>query len=468
MARFAKRSSVVFYSIGTPHLSLSGVPAMAKMTNISGFPEYLPEERIVEEHLLGIIGNVFRLHGFASMETPIVELLSTLTQKGVVEKELYVLKRLAEEGDKEAELGLHFDLTVPFARYVAQHLSRLSFPFRRYCYQKVWRGERPQKGRYREFGQFDIDIVARDALPIAADAEIVTVISKVFSQIGVIRPEIRLNNRKTLLGMYDSLGIDEAKRVAVIRVVDKLQKIGPEGVRKELVEKEGVSVGAVDRILAWSSCRSSASDVSSVLAGVGVSNELFERGAAELLEVIGLIPETCRDQIVVDLSLARGLDYYTGTIFEVGLPDYPEFGTVSAGGRYDDLTAQFLPGQRLPAVGGSIGVTRLMGLILEENLFEMKVQCPTKILFTVYSEQSRSRINEVAERVRAKGIPAEVYFKGAKLGKQIEYANAKGIRFAAFMNEENGSLEVKDLRTGEQTPVANVEEWIEDRGDALR
>lgn len=441
---------------------------MAKITNISGFPEYLPEERIVEEHLLGIIRNVFRLHGFASIETPIVELLSTLTQKGVVEKELYVLKRLAEEGDKEAELGLHFDLTVPFARYVAQHLSRLSFPFRRYCYQKVWRGERPQKGRYREFGQFDIDIVARDTLPIAADAEIVTVIAKVFAQIGVVRPEIRLNNRRTLLGMYDSLGIDEVKRAAVIRVVDKLQKIGPEGVRKELVEKEDISVEAAEQILAWSSCRAPAAEAGAVLGGLGVTNDLFERGAAELLEVVGLVPEVCRDQIVIDLSLARGLDYYTGTIFEVGLPDYPEFGTVSAGGRYDDLTAQFLPGQRLPAVGGSIGVTRLMGLFLEEKLFAMKAQCPTKMLFSVYSEESRSRVNEFAERVRAAGVPAEVYFKAAKLGKQIEYANAKGIRFAAFLNEESGFLEVKDLQTGQQMPVSDIEGWIGEQGDALR
>jgi len=169
---------------------------MAKVTNISGFPEYLPEERIVEEHILRTIGDIFRLHGFASMETPSVELVSTLTQKGVAEKEIYTLRRLRDEGDTEAELGLHFDLTVPFARYVAQHLSRLSFPFRRSCYQKVWRGERPQKGRYREFGQFDIDIVARDILPISADAEVVTVIAKAFSQLAIVRAELRIRSEE--------------------------------------------------------------------------------------------------------------------------------------------------------------------------------------------------------------------------------------------------------------------------------
>lgn len=433
---------------------------MAKVTNISGFPEYLPEERIVEERIVRTVSDIFRLHGFASMETPSVELISTLTQKGVAEKEIYTLRRLRDEGDTEAELGLHFDLTVPFARYVAQHLSRLSFPFRRSCYQKVWRGERPQKGRYREFGQFDIDIVARDTLPISADAEVVTVIAKAFSQLAIVRAELRINNRKILLGMYDSLGIDESRRGEVVRIVDKLDKIGPDGVRKELSEGEGLAGEQIDRILAWSTLKAPAAEAREMLEGLAIENETFQRGVQELVEVLELVPSSAREIITVSLSLARGLDYYTGTIFEVVLPDYPHFGSVSAGGRYDDLTAQFLPGQRLPAVGGSIGVSRLMGLILEKELMPMHRQCPSRLLLTIHSEDSRVRVNEWAERFRAKSVPTEVYFKPAKLGKQIEYANAKGIRFAGFMNEETGEIEIKDLKEQHQGPLGNLDEWI--------
>jgi histidyl-tRNA synthetase len=445
---------------------------MAKISNISGFPEYLPEERIIEEQLLSTIGSIFRLHGFASMETPSVELVSTLTEKGGDEKEIYTLARFQAESDgpvgKEAELGLHFDLTVPFARYVAQHLARLTFPFRRSCYQKSWRGERPQKGRYREFGQFDIDIVARDTLPVAADGEIITVIAKVFARLEILRSEMRLNNRKILLGMYDSLGIGGEKRAKVVRIVDKLHKIGPEGVTKELVDGEGIEGNVAERILQWATLRSSASEARSMLTGLGVENETFQRGVEELLEVISLVPENLRSLLCVDLSLARGLDYYTGTIFEVVLPDYPAFGSVSAGGRYDDLTAQFLPGQRLPAVGGSIGVTRLMGLILEQRLYPVGPQCPSQVLFTVYSEESRQRTNEWAEQFRERGIASEVYFKGAKLGKQIEYANSKGIRFCAFVDEEAGTLEIKDLGAQQQTPVLDIDSWIAQNRGVLR
>jgi histidyl-tRNA synthetase len=251
----------------------------------------------------------------------------------------------------------------------------------------------------------------------------------------------------------------------VVRIVDKLHKIGADGVRRELIQGEGIEGNIVENILSWAKLRCSVVEAEEMLKGVGISNETFQKGVGELLEVVSLVPESLRQILWVDLSLARGLDYYTGTIFEVVLPDYPAFGSVSAGGRYDDLTAQFIPGQRLPAVGGSIGVTRLMGLILEQRLYPVGPQCPTQILFTIYSEESRIRTNEISEQFRSRGVATEVYFKAAKLGKQIEYANSKGIRFCAFLNEESGVLEIKDLVEQKQGIVGDVDLWIdENRG----
>jgi histidyl-tRNA synthetase len=379
---------------------------------------------------------------------------------------LYTLRRLREDdAGKEAELALHFDLTVPLARYVAQHHAQLTFPFRRYCLQKVWRGERPQKGRYREFAQFDIDIIARDSLPLCCDAEVLTVFCKAFREMNVVKFLMRLNNRKVLAGLYESLGIPSEKSPEIIRVVDKLNKIGPSGVAQELTSVVGIASEQAEQILEWATKSCSATDVAAFLESLGVTAPLFQEGARDLVGIVALIPADLRPYIQIDLSLARGLDYYTGIIFEVVLPDHPAFGSVAAGGRYEDLAEHFLKGHSLPAVGGSFGLGRFMGLVADAQLVKPTKQCPTDILFSMYSDASLEGLVRLADRVRALGANAEVYYRPAKLGKQIEYAVAKGIRYIGFVDEETGALSVKDLDTKEQILVDDLDGWV--RGHLL-
>jgi histidyl-tRNA synthetase len=424
---------------------------------ISGFPEWLPEERAVEEEIIRRIREIYVSHGFTSMETPAVELLSTLRSQGVVDKELYVLRRAQALDEEEADLALHFDLTVPFARYVAQHYNNLHFPFRRYCLQKVWRGDRPQRGRYREFYQFDIDIVCREEVPLACDAEVVTVMVKAFRALELGDFQLRMNNRKLLLGFYQSLGLDETKAREVVVVVDKLDKIGVKGVFSELSETLALSRDISQKIVEMAELRLSPVEFKGRVESLGISNEQFTKGVDEIESVLRLVPGDLQRHIQVDLSLARGLGYYTGTIFEILLSNYLDFGSVAGGGRYENLTGQFLK-HELPAVGGSIGLTRLMGLILERGLFEATKSCPSKVLVTVYNEEQRNICNERAEELRAVGVPCEVFYKTAKLGKQIEYAAAKGINFVLFV-QESGKTEVKNLHSKEQLEVEDIPTW---------
>ena len=431
---------------------------MSKIKNISGFPEWLPAERAVEENIVSKINEIYASHGFSSIETPSVELLSTLTNQGVINKEIYVLRRAAASDDKESELALHFDLTVPFARYVAQHFSEISFPFKRQTLQKVWRGDRPQRGRFREFYQYDIDIVVRDDLPMSCDAEVVTVMEKVFRKIGLLRYEIRLNNRKLLLGFYESLGLSEELQKQVLVIVDKIDKIGPKGVSEELQKTVNLSLDKISKILDLAQIKFSAGQVEAELAKFDVNSAIFEQGRRELIELIGLLTPQTKEFILVDLSLARGLGYYTGAVFEILLPDFPAFGSAAGGGRYENLTAQFMK-QSLPAVGASFGLTRIMELLISENIVTPKASSRSKVLVTVYNEEQRGKCNEIAEMLREAGVAAEVYYKSPKLGKQIEYADAKGIPFALFVNAESGVISIKDLLRTEQTDVADLEGW---------
>ncbi|MCB0330909.1 MAG: ATP phosphoribosyltransferase regulatory subunit, partial [Bdellovibrionales bacterium] len=255
---------------------------MAKAKGISGFPEWLPQERLLEQEIIEKVRKIYESHGFVPIETPAVELIETLTSKGEVDKEIYALHRLAAEEGEEAELGLHFDLTVPFARYVAAHFNDLVFPFKRYQLQKVWRGERPQKGRFREFYQFDIDIVARDMLPLACDAEVVSVLTKVLKELGVGTPIIKLNNRKLLIGYYQGLGLDDATVQKVIAIIDKMEKIGEEEVMRLLSELP-IPAGAREKILQFSLPKVAAKDFASFISTVDLLSNLAEEGAAELV-----------------------------------------------------------------------------------------------------------------------------------------------------------------------------------------
>lgn len=432
---------------------------MSKVKNISGFPELLPEQRLVEEGFIDKIRSIYRSYGFTPIETPAVELKSTLSSKGVIDKEIYVLRRALKDPNEkdDEELALHFDLTVPFARYVGQHYNELQFPLKRYQLQKVWRGERPQKGRFREFYQFDIDIIARETLPIACDAEILSAIHKVFTTLSIGDFQIKVNNRKILTGLYESLGLNEEQRKATIIVVDKLDKIGTEGVEVELRNQLKLSDDIISKIIAATKIRVSPHECSQALDSLNCSHEQFLLGKEEILRLFELAP---KDKIVFDLSLARGLDYYTGSIFETVMTQYPEFGSVCSGGRYEDLAGQFI-NKKLPGVGVSIGLSRLMDLVFKNNLAPVRRTSPTTLLITVIDEAQRVKCCEVAEIFRNLHVPTEIYPASPKLGKQIEYADSKGIPFVGFIDHSNGSIKIKDLATKDEETVHDIATWCD-------
>ncbi|MBX7137747.1 MAG: histidine--tRNA ligase [Oligoflexia bacterium] len=431
---------------------------MSKIKNISGFPEWLPQQKIVEERLIQRIKAIYSSFGFTPIETPAVELVSTLTSGSEVDKEIYAIRRLHDDGTKEAELALHFDLTVPLARYVAQHFSELDFPFKRYQLQKSWRGDRPQKGRFREFYQFDIDIIARDTLPLSADAETIMVLDQVFEALDCGKYLIRLNNRKILLGIYASLGLDDEQRRAAIVAVDKILKIGRDGVTKELTEQVKLDSLVAEKIVDLADVRIVPSEAEYILSSLEIDDKTFVSGKQELVELISILPEETLKNIQIDLSLARGLDYYTGVILEVQLEDYPQFGTVASGGRYDDLASRFI-NKKLPGVGVSLGLTRFLDLAFSNDLFPLDRKSPTQVLVAVNSEQQRKACNEVAQRIRDNGIACEVSLGSQRLGKQIDYADAKGVRFVIFVDPDTQHLEVKDLVSKEQHPIGDLSSW---------
>jgi histidyl-tRNA synthetase len=432
---------------------------MAKPTKISGFPEWLPEQKIAEDRVIATIKHIYESFGFSPIETPAVELISTLGSKGVIDKEIFAVKRLkAEEGD-EAELGLHFDLTVPLARYVAQHAHALVFPFKRYQLQKVWRGDRPQKGRFREFYQFDIDIISRNDLPLSCDAEVVSVIGLVMEALQFGPYTIRINNRKLLGGIYAELGLSESARKAAIIAVDKILKIGADGVARELQKIEGISQTAIDTILKSTTIQCPIDQLAERVAALNTSSDLITEGVQDLITICSLLPASLRERLVIDVSLARGLDYYTGLIVETVFDNYPEFGSVISGGRYDDLASEFTD-QKLPGVGVSIGLSRLMELAFSEKLIVTSRKSPTEVLVTVYDEADRPFLNAIAQEFRLLGVPTEVFYTCPKLGKQIEYAEAKGVRYVAFVDSTTRAVQIKDIVSKEQLAVASLPEWV--------
>ena len=436
--------------------------SVSKVKNISGFPEWLPEERIVELRFIDRIRAVYESFGFCSVETRSVELIESMCAKGVVDKEIYAIKRLRSDQDGDAELALHFDLTVPLARYVAENFGKLSFPFRRYQIQKSWRGERPQKGRFREFYQCDVDIIARDNLPLAADAEVLSAIAAAVNSLQLGSFSIGLNNRKLLHGMYAALGVEGEKRSSVIGVVDKFHKIGPDGVARELTGSVGISSQQAERIVELSGMTFPAEHAAESLIKLGLKAEQFSLGVEELGHTIACVPVVARQCMRVDLSLARGLDYYTGLTFETFFDQYREFGSVASGGRYDDLAGQFI-NQKLPGVGGSIGLTRLLSFVFEKKLQPLEVRSPAEVLVTVFDEQQRAHSNQIASDLRAHGIKAEVFLSSPKLGKQIEYAERLGIREVLFIDSATGAIQVKDLKSKQQRVLANPAELIASR-----
>ncbi len=427
---------------------------MSRPAALSGFPEYLPAERIVEQHILDTVRRIFELHGFASVETRAVEPLEQMLRKGEIDKEVYVLRRLHAPADEpDAGLGLHFDLTVPFARYVVQNAGHLDFPFRRYQVQKVWRGERPQEGRYREFTQADIDIVGRDTLAVHHEVEIALVMAEVFQALPMPPAIILVNNRKLAEGFYRGVGAQDP--AAVLRAIDKLDKVGPDRVRTLLVDEVGLSGAAAGQCLALAGIRTTDTSFVEQVRALGVQHDLLDEGLAELAAVVGAAAQVLPGAVEADLRIARGLDYYTGTVYETQLVGHEEFGSICSGGRYDALARDNR--SSYPGVGISLGVSRLMGVLLGRGLVRASRSVPTAVLVAVTEEDRRPESDSIAAALRSRGIPAEVSPKADKFGKQIRYADRRGIPFVWFADAEGGS--VKDIRTGEQVP-ADPREWM--------
>lgn len=436
--------------------------AMSRVTPLSGFPEWSPAERVVEASIISTLREVFALHGFAEIETRAVEPTSRLAGDSEASKEIYALSRLGADDRADAALGLHFDLTVPFARYVEEFAPKLAFPFRRYQIQKVWRGERPQEGRFREFYQADIDVVARETLPSHLEAEVVIVAARALAALPIPRATIHLNNRRLVEGFYRSVGIDDI--AGALRSVDKLDKIGDDGVRKELYAK-GVSETAADGVLELAKIHSSDSSFVTAIDdlwqttftnGDPEAEKLLADGVAELAALVNAVNAAVPGAAVADLRIARGLDYYTGVVFETLLEGHEDLGAICSGGRYDSLVA----GGGFPGVGLSIGVTRLVSRVVGTGLVSATRAVPSAVLVAVTDEDSRAASDAVADALRERGIPAEVAPSAAKFGKQIQHAERRGIPFVWFAD----AGEVKDIRSGVQA-AADPATWVPADGD---
>jgi histidyl-tRNA synthetase len=432
---------------------------MDRPTPLSGFPELLPAQRQVEQQVVDRLARTFELHGFASVETRAVEPLERLLHAGETSKEVYVVRRIHDEdGDtaRAATLGLHFDLTVPFARYVLENAGKLEFPFRRYQIQKVWRGERPQEGRFREFTQADIDVIGRDTLPFHHDVEVARVMVDALR--GLTGPEsiglpgftLQVNNRKLIQGFYAGLGAEDLP--AVMRTVDKLDRLPEAGVHDLLVSDAGLSTEQADQCLALAQISAEDSSFVDRVRALGVRHELLEEGLTEL----GAVLEGCaplvsdRVRVVADLRIARGLDYYTGTVFETRLDGYEGLGSICSGGRYDALASDGRT--TYPGVGISFGVSRTLVPLFNRGVLGADRAVPSAVLVAVTDEASRTGSDAAADRLRALGVPCEVAPTAAKFGKQIRFAERRGIPYVLFQMAD-GSFEAKDIRSGDQSPV---------------
>lgn len=417
---------------------------------ISGFPEWLPEVRLVELRWLDRIRETFERYGFCSIETPSVETLDVLAAKGEPSQEVYTLRRLLADPDDDSDtrLGLHFDLTVPFARYVAQHVGDLVFPFKRYQIQRVWRGERPQEGRYREFTQCDIDVVDHNEVSLQFDAELARIVHEVLTDLRLPAWSLGINNRKVLQGFYESCGITDP--IAVIRIADKIDKIGSAGVAELLESQAGLTSDQITACLDLAQVRGTDTSVLEDIAKLGGSSELLTEGLDELGFVLDELAHLPGSNLVADLSIARGLDYYTGTVYEATFTEWPGYGSICAGGRYENLVGSFTR-RNLPGIGLSIGLTRIFAKLVAEGLLHTGAKCPTDVLVILPSEQRRSEASATAAQLRERGINTELYHQPDKVGKQIRYASRKGIPFVWFPPFDDGQHhEIKNLTTGDQ------------------
>lgn len=429
-----------------------------KPRTLSGFMELLPAPQQQMERILDSLRRTYALYGFTPLDTPLMEAAEVLLAKGGGETEKQIYR--FQKGD--ADLALRFDLTVPLAKYVALHSHELSFPFRRYQIGKVYRGERAQRGRFREFYQADIDIIGDGTLSVVNEAEIPAIIYRTFSALGLQRFHIRVNNRKILNGFYALLGLTE-KSGDIMRTVDKLDKIGAEKVRAILTDDFAVDAEKVDKILTFLSLSDGDAALDALEAYRG-QNPLFDTGLDELRTVVRYLDSfgVPAKNFAVDLTIARGLDYYTGTVYETTLDEFPEIGSVCSGGRYDNL-AEYYTDRKLPGVGISIGLTRLFYILQEKGLLNDELStAPADVLILPMTEDLSPAI-ELATMFRENGVRAQLYCEGGKFKKKVGYADKLRIPYAVFMGEDEirgGVVTCKDMSTGEQTtlsPAATLE-----------
>ncbi len=424
---------------------------MAKMTprTLSGFMELLPRPQQQMERMMDILRRTYSLYGFTPLDTPLIEASEVLLAKGGGETEKQIYR--FQKGD--ADLSLRFDLTVPLAKYVALHYNDLSFPFRRYQIGKVYRGERAQRGRFREFYQADIDIIGDGKLDIVNEAEIPAIICQTFTSLGLRRFQIRVNNRKILNGFYAMQGLTE-KSGDIMRTVDKLDKIGPEKVRQCLLEDCGLTEGQAEEILKFIAITGSNAQVLDALDSYSGRSELLDEGLSELRTVVKYlsafgVPE---ERFAVDLTIARGLDYYTGTVYETTLLDHPEIGSVCSGGRYDNL-AEYYTDRQLPGVGISIGLTRLFYVLGEQGMLNPELPtAPADVLILPMTEDLAPAI-ALATDLRGRGVRTQLYTEPKKFKAKMSYADKLGVPYVIFLGDDEiaqGVVACKDMASGEQ------------------
>ena len=426
---------------------------------ISGFLEWLPEVRLVEQRWLDEIRDAFESYGFCSVETPSVEEIEVLAAKGGdADKEIYALRRLAAEpGEDTGRLALHYDLTVPLARYVAQHFGDLVFPFKRYQMQKCWRGERPQDGRLREFMQCDIDVIDMDEVSMHFDAEIPAMTLDVLRRLDVGPVRLHVNNRKILQGFYQGLGIDDI--TGAIRIADKMDKIGADGVLNIMTDELGLDLKVAQKCVDLASIKTDDATFAEQVRAFGIDNDVLEAGIEELHFVMLELAHLEKGTVVADMSIARGFDYYTGTVYEGKLADYPDFPTVFAGGRYDNLVGSYSR-KKLPGVGISIGFSRIFSKLIKEGRIVIGAKCPTDIMVACLPGTPHSAVAATSRALRDRGFKVEMYHEEKSLKAQMKYASRKGIPFVWFPCwAEQPKHEVKDMTTGEQI-VAELATWV--------
>ena len=423
---------------------------------LSGFMELLPEDQLQFNKLVDVIRKNYESYGFLPLDTPVIELSEVLLAKagGETEKQIYRFSK----GD--TDMSLRFDLTVPLARYVSMNYNNLVFPFKRYQIGKVYRGERPQKGRYREFYQCDIDIIGDGELPLVYDAEIPSVIYNIFKELDFGKFVIKMNNRKVLNGFFSSLGIDNPSDI--LRIIDKIEKIGEDSVR-DLLSDIDIDSNTVDKILSFIKIDGSALEIISSLKGLDVDNDLFNSGVLEMEELeknikLFNIPS---DYYKFDLTIARGLDYYTGVVYETNLVDYPELGSVCSGGKYDDLTGYY-SNQKLPGIGISIGLTRLYSKLREMDLIKVDKKSNIDVLVIPFNSEYIANAVSVANTLRSNNLVPEVYYLDKKMGQKFKYADRIGVSNVVILGSEEVSsnkVTLKNMESGNQEMIT-VEDLI--------